>query len=275
MEFWDILDEQGNKTGKVIERDKFPMQYAHLGADLWIINSKNEILIQKRSAKKKYSPNVWGMTGGSVIAGEESIDTIVREVKEELGIEVHKKDLILIKKYRVKHKETPPVFLDTYLVKMNININDITIQEEELSKVKWASWEEVQNIWDNKQFFEFRWEAVKDLLNCVRYIGENVNVVIDRPINSFHPKWKNHRYLTNYGYVPNTISGDGEEIDCYILGENKPLKEYTGKCIALIHRLDDNDDKLIIAPEDKNYTNEQINKLVQYQERYFKGIIIR
>lgn len=271
----ELLDEQGNKTGKTMERNNFPLQYTHLGADVWIVNSEKEILIQKRSANKKHSPNVWAMTGGSVIAGEESIDTIVREAKEELGVQIDKKELILVKKYKVKHKETAPVVIDTYFIKMDIPIEDIEIQQEELSEIKWASWEEVQKIYDNGEFIEFRWEAVRDLLKCVRYIGETVKVVIDRPINSFHPKWKNLRYLTNYGYVANTISGDGEEIDCYILGENKPLKDYTGKCIALIHRLEDNDDKLIIAPPNKDYTNEQINNLVEYQEKYFKGITIR
>ena len=275
MEFWDVIDEKGNKTGKMIERGKFPKELIHLGADVWIINSKNEILIQKRSANKKHSPNLWAMTGGSAIAGENSKDTILREVKEELGIDITKEKLILIKQYKVKHQTTSPVIIDTYLIKQDINISDITMQEEELSEVKWATWEKCEEIFDNGQFLEFRWEAVKYLLNCIRYIGKNIDVVIDRPIGSIHPEWKEHKYLTNYGYVPNTISGDGEEIDCYILGENKALKEYIGKCIALIHRLDDNDDKLVIVPKNTDYTNEQIKKLVEYQEQYFKSIIIR
>lgn len=275
MELWDILDEHGNKTGKVMERGMFSEELIHLGADVWIVNSKNEILIQKRSSTKKNSPNLWMMTGGSAIAGENSKDTIVREVKEELGINIVTQNLLLIKQYKVKHEKNPPVFLDTYFLKQEININDIVIQEEELSEVKWATWEECEKIHKDKQFLDFRWEAVRDLLNCISYIGKSVNVVIDRPINSFHPDWKNHQYLTNNGYVPNTVSGDGEEIDCYVLGENKPLKTYTGKCIALIHRLDDNDDKLIIVPEDTNYTNEQIKALVEYQEKYFNSVIMR
>ena len=80
MEIWDLLDEKGNKTGKtMIKGEGIPKGQYHLGADVWIINSENKILIQKRSAKKKLSPNVWGMTGGSVVKGEKSLQTIERE----------------------------------------------------------------------------------------------------------------------------------------------------------------------------------------------------
>ena len=82
-------------------------------------------------------------------------------------------------------------------------------------------------------------------------------------------------YLTNYGYIPNTISGDGEELDAYILGVFDPIDNFKGKCIAVVQRLNDNDDKLIVVPEGKNYTNEQIDSLIEFQERFFKHRIIR
>ena len=106
------------------------------------------------------------------------------------------------------------------------------------------------------------------------YIGKIVNVKIDRPLGSKHPNW-DMIYPVNYGYVPNTASGDGEELDCYVLGVFKPIEEFNGKCIAVINRINDNDDKLIIVPEDKNYSNEQIEALTEFQERYFKSKIIR
>ena len=92
-------------------------------------------------------------------------------------------------------------------------------------------------------------------MNTKQYLEKTIYVKIDRPLGSMHPKFNNFIYPINYGFVPNTISGDGEELDCYILGVYEPLKEYTGKCIAIIKRLNDNDDKLVIVPEDKNYTN--------------------
>ena len=107
------------------------------------------------------------------------------------------------------------------------------------------------------------------------YLNKTIDVKIDRPIGSSHPNYPDHIYLVNYGYVPNTISGDGEEIDCYILGEYKPLKDYRGTCIAIIHRLEEDDDKLIIVPQNKNYTNSEIRLLTNFQEKFYKSEIIR
>ncbi len=106
------------------------------------------------------------------------------------------------------------------------------------------------------------------------YIGKIINVKIDRPLGSKHPNW-DMIYPVNYGYVPNTISGDGEELDCYILGVFEPIKEFTGKCIAIIKRDKEDDDKLIIVPKDKNYSDEQIEALTEFQERFFESKIIR
>ena len=105
------------------------------------------------------------------------------------------------------------------------------------------------------------------------FLGKKVKVVMDRPMGSKHPKW-NFIYPINYGYVPNTISGDGEELDAYIVGIFEPVEEYEGKCIAVIHRLEDDDDKLVIAPEEKIYTKQQIEALVEFQERFFEHEII-
>ena len=107
-----------------------------------------------------------------------------------------------------------------------------------------------------------------------KYVGRILEVNIDREFGSKHPDY-GFIYPINYGYVPNTISGDSEELDCYILGVFEPIKYFTGKCIALMYRIDDNDDKLVIVPTNKNYSNEQIEALVEFQEHFFKHIIIR
>ena len=111
-------------------------------------------------------------------------------------------------------------------------------------------------------------------MNSKDYIGKMVKVKIDRALGSKHPKF-DMIYPINYGYVPNTVSGDGEELDCYILGVFEPVKEFKGKCIAVIKRINEDDDKLIIVPRDKDYSNEQIEALTELQERYFKSEIIR
>ena len=110
--------------------------------------------------------------------------------------------------------------------------------------------------------------------DSLKYLNKTVNVKMDRPFGSKHPDW-DLIYEVNYGYVPNTISGDGEELDCYLLGVDKPLDNFTGKCIAIIHRTNDNDDKLIIVPDGMNFTDEEIRNLTNFQEKYFKSIIIR
>ena len=106
------------------------------------------------------------------------------------------------------------------------------------------------------------------------YLNKILDVKIDRPFGSKHPK-HGFIYPVNYGFIPNTVSGDGEELDCYVLGVFEPIKEFRGKCIAIIHRTNDNDDKLIIVPENKVYTNEAIDALVEFQEQYFRHEIIR
>ena len=111
-------------------------------------------------------------------------------------------------------------------------------------------------------------------MNTSEYIGKKVNVKIDRKLGSKHPKY-NFIYPLNYGFVPNTISGDGEELDCYILGVFEPIEKFEGICVAVIHRINDNDDKLIIVPNGKNYSDEQIEALIEFQEKFFEYEIIR
>lgn len=106
------------------------------------------------------------------------------------------------------------------------------------------------------------------------YLNKVIKVKIDRKLGSKHPKY-NYIYPLNYGYVPNTISEDGEELDCYVLGVFEPISEFEGKCIALIQRINDNDDKLIIVPKDKSYTDDAIEALIEFQERYFKHKLVR
>ena len=111
-------------------------------------------------------------------------------------------------------------------------------------------------------------------MNNIDFLDKTLEVTIDRPLGSKHPK-HGFIYPVNYGYVPNTISGDGEELDCYILGIYEPIKTFKGKCIAIIHRLNDNDDKLIIVPKNKSFSNNEIRVLTDFQEQYFESEILR
>ena len=107
-----------------------------------------------------------------------------------------------------------------------------------------------------------------------KYLNTIVKVKMDRPLGIKHPK-HGFIYPVNYGYIPNTVSGDGEELDAYVLGEHKPLEEFTGRVIAIIHRTNDNDDKLVVMADGRNYTDEQIRALTEFQEQYFESVIYR
>jgi inorganic pyrophosphatase len=101
-----------------------------------------------------------------------------------------------------------------------------------------------------------------------------VRVIVDRPIGSKHESFDIH-YPVNYGYVPDTVAPDGEELDAYVLGVSVPIKEFTGKCIALIHRTNDNEDKLVVASENVEFSDEEIRALTSFPERCFEIVIIR
>lgn len=111
-------------------------------------------------------------------------------------------------------------------------------------------------------------------MNTTSYLGQKVNVVIDRPLGTKHPK-HGFTYEVNYGYIPNTKSPDGEELDAYFLGTDKPLEKAEGICIAIIHRTDDEDDKLVITPNGEDFSDTEIERLVEFQEKWFKHTILR
>ena len=160
METWDILDEYGNLTGKTMNKgDKIVWQEGiyHSGADVWIINSDNKLLIQKRSPQKKFQPNVWAMTGGSIIKGETALETLKRETMEELGIELDVKNAIKIKRYR-----TDNVWQEVYIVRQNIDLNKVVLQKDEVCDVKFATFDEIEELFNNNLFIRNRWEYVRN-----------------------------------------------------------------------------------------------------------------
>ena len=112
------------------------------------------------------------------------------------------------------------------------------------------------------------------MTDSLAFLGKTVSVRIDRPLGSRHTR-HGFLYLLNYGYVPGVLAPDGEELDAYVLGVFEPIDHFEGRCIAVIQRLDDEDDKLILAPEEVQYTDEQILALTEFQERFFKPVVVR
>lgn len=114
----------------------------------------------------------------------------------------------------------------------------------------------------------------KSLSLAKKYLGQKVTLNIDRPLGTKHKKFA-MTYPVNYGFVPNTKAPDGEELDAYLLGVDQPVTTATGQCIAIVHRLDDDDDKLVVVPESASISNEEIHQQIDFQEKYFKSEIIR
>lgn len=105
-------------------------------------------------------------------------------------------------------------------------------------------------------------------------IEDIVKVIVDRPLGSQHPQYKETYYPINYGFVEGIMAEDEEEQDVYILGVDVPVKEFVGKIIAIIHRYDDVEEKWVVVPRNMSYTKEEIKKQVEFQEKYFKSKII-
>lgn len=151
MEIWDIYDINRNKTGKTILRNGAvfkPGEY-NLSVDVWIVNSAQQILIQKRSSNKKLFPNLWeNSAGGAVIAGENSYQGCIRETSEELGIIPDMNNASLIHSF-IRHTH---MFTDVYLVNQDINISELTLQQEEVAEVKWSTGQEIKLLFEQQQF---------------------------------------------------------------------------------------------------------------------------
>ena len=106
------------------------------------------------------------------------------------------------------------------------------------------------------------------------YLGKVVTIGIDRPIGYVHHKGeKTLVYPINYGYIPDVLGGDGEELDVFLVGVDTPVESYTGRIIGIAYRADDVEDKLIMAPEGVSFTAEEMARAVYFQEKYYKTTI--
>jgi inorganic pyrophosphatase len=106
-----------------------------------------------------------------------------------------------------------------------------------------------------------------DLKKYTNFLGKEVAVDIDRPMGSPHPRF-GFIYEVNYGFIPDTQAGDGHEIDVYVLGIDVAVSEHTGRCIAVVVRHDDDENKLVVGPAGMTPTHimEQINFVESYYE---------
>lgn len=151
MEIWDIIDEEGNKTGRTIVRgEKLQEGDYHLVVHVWIVNDKKEFLIQKRADHLKIMPGLWATTGGSATLGEDSKTAAIRETKEEVGINIDSSNMTKIRK--VKKKDH---LADVWLIKQNISPEEVILQKEEVSEAKWAGKDEIMAMVESGIFCDY------------------------------------------------------------------------------------------------------------------------
>ncbi len=117
-------------------------------------------------------------------------------------------------------------------------------------------------------------EKSQSLQIAKKLLGKEVEVIFDRPLGTRHPK-HGFIYEVNYGYIEGIKAPDGEDLDAYYLGVSEPLTKEKGICIAIAHRKNDDDDKLIVAPQGVSMSDEEIVKAIYFQEQWFDTEIIR
>lgn len=156
MELFDVLNENGEYTGDVVDRDTCHKKGLwHKAVVVFIISKDNKrVLLQQRSASKKLWPNLWDITaGGHVLTGEFGTDAVIRECFEEIGVKINKKDLEFIgctTSTNISGDIINNHFNEFYIVKRDVLIEDIKLQEEEVQNIKWFDKEEViKRINDN------------------------------------------------------------------------------------------------------------------------------
>ncbi len=171
-EIFDIYTRDGEHLGtkeKSICHSNNPGFY-HKPVWVWIINSDGQVLVQKRAETKKKYPNYWDMpSAGHVQAGESSIMGAIRETEEELGIKTKEVDYLYIGEFIAdKSWEIAQI----YLLKLDLNIKDMHLQEKEVAEVKWLSMAEFKNLFYSDLFVPFDNEYKNMVIN---FLKNNIN----------------------------------------------------------------------------------------------------
>ena len=166
QELWNIVDEYGNKTGRLHVRGT-PMKKGeyHLAVSVWIINNKGEFLISKRTPTQ-IVPNMWETTGGSAIAGENSLNAALRETREELGIHLNPENGHIFTRYTYPHSSGDgAAYFEVWIFVQEVDISTIVLQPMETCDVMWASKDKIKRLVGEGQFINYTY--MNDLFDTV------------------------------------------------------------------------------------------------------------
>ena len=294
-ELWDVYTIDRKRTGKTCfrgEQGKLADDEFHLWVMVWIRNPETgKYLVSLRSADKDTDPLKWETVAGHSIAGDTGLDAAVREVYEEVGIALKPEDArVLATKVAGTYDGHRHNWIrDSFYFETTEDPDLDKATTREVIRTKWITFSEFREMYERGECCLNMGDLYGFELNPVpadRYrsiIGQTVKGIIDRPMGSCHPRHKEMIYPVNYGYVPGVTGGDGAEQDIYLLGENAPVKEFTGKVIAVYHRYDDTETKWIVVPCDDNGEirsdiripdKDRIYAEIAFQEQFFSGVLV-
>lgn len=249
-ELWDVLDGEGNKTGRIIERgnDLRDDEYM-MSVHVYLCNLQGEFLIQKRSMKKALLPGVWDVTGGAVISGEEDYEAAIREVYEELGISLGKENLTHLWTLRREHN-----YANLWLAIADFKISDCILQEDEVDVVRFVSANEMKKLLAEAAYREEDYKRM--VIEAIEWIEHNIsnlvvnirgraddnmgiNIIYDHDLNV--TDYNNLRALVGWGMLPEKQAQAGLNRSDFVIaakegertvGMSRVLTD--GGCVALI-----------------------------------------
>ncbi len=233
--------------------------------------------------------------GGHFDEGELPEVALARETFEETGVRIQNPKLVAYKQITLMIPKPegytypyPVSYMPYFFCKVaeetvfegNDEVHGrVWLEPEEYEKSPWYVLEKEMvdeivkeyrsEIFDRTPLKEGKSESLE---MCKTYLGKKVSLVIDQAYGTYY---KGALYTENYGYIPDTLAPDGMELDAYFVGPKEPLEKAEGIVIAIIHRLDDDDDKLVVVPEGVSMTDEEIDVAVNFREKFFTHEIIR
>lgn len=153
MEYWDVYDACFQKTGKLHRRgDTMREGEFHLVVNIFLVNQKKELLIQKRSDTVEWKPGIWATTGGSAVTGEGPYEACIRELKEEIGIIAEKKNMRMLAIYQRKFS-----YQAVFLMHLEASIDEMIMQKEEVADLRWASIAEIRDMIHHHIFHKYQY----------------------------------------------------------------------------------------------------------------------
>lgn len=258
MELWDIVDEYRKNTGKThVRGNEMEVDAYHNVVHLWLLNEKNEVLIQRRQPFKKGFSGMWDCTlGGSATAGDTSVDAVIRECEEEIGLKITEDEIE--KLFTVKFGRG---FDDVWFCRKEVNVQELVLQYEEVAEVKWATMDEIREMIIEGKFIAFKYiDYLDNLINSdiqIRLATEkdyeelyNIRKEAFKPVYDIYEDDDFSPYKESFKkFEKRNLKGDcyfldykGKAVGCILIIEIEPgcmqlsniaiLPDYNGKGIA-------------------------------------------